>query len=158
MGSQKPLPRESAGEIVVRPPFSTIEKAELIRSVDLFSQAPVEELYRLATLARAEGFPAEWVIFQETDIADAFYILVHGQVECVSKGGDLREVVGPGEVFGLYAALTRESRPSRATALEKAAAISIAAEDLFTLLSNNTEIVVSIFKHFVRKLGMGPRG
>jgi len=36
-------------------------------------------------------------------------------------------------------------------------AISIAAEDLFSLLSNNMEIVVSIFKHFVKKLGLGPR-
>jgi CRP-like cAMP-binding protein len=67
-------------------------------------------------------------------------------------------VLGPEEVFGLYSALTRESRRARATALDKTVTISIAAEDLFTLLSNNMELVVSMFKHFVRKLGRGTRG
>lgn len=158
MGAQNPIPPIIADAIAARPAFTTLEKAELIRSVDLFSQASVEELYRLATIAREVGFPAQWVIFQESDIADAFYIVVHGQVECVSKPGDLRVVTGPGEVLGLFSALTRESRHARATALEKTVAISIAAEDLFSLLSNNMEIVVSMFKHFVGKLGMGPRG
>lgn len=157
MGAQKPLPRIAADSIAARPTFTALEKAELLRSVDLFSQTSVEELYRLASIAREVGFPAQWVIFQETEIADAFYILVHGQVECLSKPGDLREVVGPGEVFGLYSALTRESRNATATALEKSVAISVGAEDLFSVLSNNMEIVVSMFKHFVKKLGAGPR-
>ena len=158
MARQKAVPPEAGGGIATRPNITTQEKAELLRGVDLFSQAPVEELYPLATLARERGFPAKWVIFQETDIADAFYIVVHGQVECVSKPGDVREVLGPEKVFGLYSALTRESRYARATALQDTVAISIAAEDLFTLLSNNMEIVESMFKHFVRKLGMGTRG
>ena len=158
MGAQKPNPRIAADSIAARPAFTTLEKAERIRSVDLFSQASVEELQRLASIAREVGFPSQWVIFQETDIADAFYIVVHGQVECLSKPGDLREVVGPDEAFGLYSALTRDSRHARATALEKTVAISIAAEDLFNLLSNNMEIVVSMFKHFAKKLSMGPRG
>ena len=157
MGSQKAVPPLAAGAIAARPVFTTLDKVEHIRSVDLFSQASVEELYSLATIAREVGFPAHWVIFQEADIADAFYIVDRGLVECVSKGGDVREVIGPREVFGLYSALTRESRQARATALEDTVAISIAAEDLFSLLSNNMEIVVSIFKHFVKKLGLGPR-
>jgi CRP-like cAMP-binding protein len=158
MASKKAGPPEAGGGIAIRPNFTTQEKAELIRGVDLFSQASVEELYPLATLAREIGFPAKWVIFQESDIADAFYIVVRGQVECVSMPGDIREVLGPEEVFGLYSALTRESRRARATALDKTVTISIAAEDLFTLLSNNMELVVSMFKHFVRKLGRGTRG
>lgn len=157
MNNQKAVSPGTTEVFSSRPNFTTLEKVEYLRSVDLFSQASVEELYRLATLAREVGFPAQWVIFQETDIADAFYVVDRGQVECVSKGGEVREVIGPGEVFGLYSALTRESRQARATALEKTVAISIAAEDLFNVLSNNMEIVVSMFKYFVRKLGSGAR-
>jgi len=157
MGDQKPLPPTIGGESAARPVFTTLEKAEFIRSVDVFSNATVEELYRLASIGREEVFPAGWVIFQETDIADAFYLVVQGKIESVSKPGDVREVAGPGGVFGLYSALTRESRYATATALENTLAISIAAEDLFSLLSNNMEIVVSIFKHFVKRLGLGPR-
>ncbi len=157
MGAPKPLPSRDAGSFVTRPAFTTLEKATAIRGVDLFSQLPVEELYPLATMAREVGFPAEWVIFQEADIADAFYIVNRGQVECISESGDLREVIGPDEAFGLYSALTREPRQMRAIAREDTVVISIAAEDLFNFLSNHMEIVVSIFKHFVGKLGLGSR-
>jgi CRP-like cAMP-binding protein len=157
MGNQKAVPPGVASGFAARPAFTTLDKVEHLRSVDLFSQASVEELYRLATIAREVGFPGQWVIFQETDIADAFYIVDRGLVECVSKAGEVREVIGPGEVFGLYSALTRESRQARATALEKTVAISIAAEDLFSLVSNNMEIVVSMFKYFIKKLGGGAR-
>ena len=53
--------------------------------------------------------------------------------------------------------LTREPRYATAKALEDTFAISIGAEDLYNVLSNNMEIVVSIFKLFVNKLGMGPK-
>ena len=158
MSNPKPLPAAFAGAIVDRPAFTTQEKAELIRSVDWLSQVPVEELYPLAMLAREVGFPPQWSIYQESDIADAFYVLDQGKVECVSESGRLREVLGPGQAFGLYSALTRGSRHARATALAKTVAICIAAEDLYTLLSNNTEIIASMFEHFIRKLGTGPRG
>jgi len=157
MSNQKAVPMGVTEMFSSRPNFTTLDKVEHLRSVDLFSLASVEELYRLAALAREVGFPAQWVIFQEADIADAFYIVDRGQVECVSKGGEHREVIGPGEVFGLYSALTRDSRLARATTLEKTVAISMAAEDLFSVLSNNMEIVVSMFKYFVNKLGEGSR-
>ena len=157
MSNQRTVPTGVTEMFSPRPNFTTLEKVEHLRSVDLFSLASVEELYRLAALAREVGFPAQWVIFQEADIADAFYIVDRGQVECVSKGGEHREVIGPGEVFGLYSALTRDSRLARATTLEKTVAISMAAEDLFSVLSNNMEIVVSMFKYFVNKLGEGSR-
>ena len=158
MAGKTAFTSEDGGGIAARPDITTQEKVEFLRGVDLFSQASVEELYPLANLAREVGFPPQWTIFQETDIADAFYIIVNsGKVECVSKSGDRREELGPGEVFGLYSALTRGPRNARATALERTVAICIAAEDLFTLLSNNTEIVMSMFKHFIRKLRVGPR-
>ncbi len=157
MRNQKAVPQAVAGGFTARPVFTTLDKVEHLRSVDLFSQATVEELYRLAGIAREVGFPAQWVIFQEGDIADAFYIVDQGLIECISKEGEVREVIGPGVVFGLYSTLTRGSRQARATTLEKTVAISIGAEDLFSLLSNNMEIVVSIFKHFVQKLGEGAR-
>ena len=157
MAGKKAVSPEAGGGIVDRPVITTQEKVELLRGVDLFSQASVEELYQLATLAREVGFPPQWVIFQETDIGDAFYIVHCGKAECVSNLGELREVLGPGDVFGLHSALTRGMRNARATALERTVAVSVAAEDLFTLLSNNMEMVASMFEYFIRKLGMNPR-
>jgi len=139
------------------PRLTTLSKAERIRALDLFSQAGVEELYRLATIAQEVDFAAGQTIFREEDIGDAFYLLVQGKVEHASEKRNIKEVLGPGEAVGLYSVLTREPRYATANALQDTFAISIGAEDLYNVLSNNMEIVVSIFKHFVKKLGMGPR-
>ena len=140
-----------------QPRLSTLSKAERIRALDLFSQASVEQLYRLATIAQEAEFAAGQTIFREDDIGDAFYLLVQGKVEHASEKRNIKEVLGPGEAVGLYSVLTREPRYATAKALEDTVAISIGAEDLYNVLSNNMEIVVSIFKHFVKKLGMGPK-
>ena len=137
--------------------LTTLEKADLIRGVEVFSQATVEELYRLGSIAKVVGFPAEAVIFRQNDAAVAFYIVVRGQVELTSQGSDVQEVVGPGQPLGLYSVLTQEPCAARAVALEDTVAIGIGAEDFFGLLSNNMEIVASTFKYFTNKLGLGRR-
>lgn len=157
MGDQIPFLPTLTGEGSAKPRLTTLQKAEFIRSVDVFSQASVEELYRLAPIAKEVAFAAEEVIFQEDDIGDAFYLVVEGKVESVSSKTSSQEIAGPGEAVGLFSVLTREPRYSTARTLERTFAISISAEDLYSLLSNNMEIVVSIFKHFVKKLGLGPR-
>ncbi len=135
--------------------LTTLRKADLIRGVEVFSQATVDELYRLAGLARIVEFGAGAVIFGENDIGDTFYVLVEGSAELTSETKKGRRMVGPGEALGLYSVLTREPRCATATVLEPTTALAITGEDLYTLLSNNMEIVVSIFRHFVSKLDLG---
>ena len=138
------------------PRMTALAKAELIRALELFSQAGVEQLYRLATIAQEAYFAAGHTIFREDDIGDVFYLLVQGKVEHASERRNIKEALGPGDAVGLYSVLTREPRFATAQALDDTFAISIGAEDLYNVLSNNMEIVVSIFKYFVKKLGMGP--
>jgi CRP-like cAMP-binding protein len=140
------------------PGLSMLRRAELIRGVEIFSQATVEELYRLAGLARVVEFALSGVIFGENDFGDSFYVLVEGSVELSSEAGQTRETAGPGEAIGLYSVLTREPRRVAATALEPTVALAVTGEDLFTVLSNNMEILVSIFRHFAKKVDMGARG
>ncbi len=136
--------------------LTTLRKADLIRGVEIFSQATVEELYHLARLARVVEFAPAAIIFGENDIGDTFYVLVEGSAELTSETKKSRKVAGPGDVVGLYSVLTREPRWATATVLEPTTALAVTGEDLYTLLSNNMEIVVSIFKHFVKKLGLDP--
>ncbi|MGO8735745.1 MAG: Crp/Fnr family transcriptional regulator [Terriglobia bacterium] len=140
-----------------KPRLTTLQKAEFIRGLDIFSEASVEELYRLASIAQELDFARGHILFREDDIADAFHILVQGSVELVSEKRNTRAVLGPGEAAGLYSALTREPRWATAQALEDTFTVFIGSEDLYTELSNTPEIVASIFKHFVKKVGMGPK-
>jgi CRP/FNR family cyclic AMP-dependent transcriptional regulator len=137
--------------------LTTLRKADLLRGVEVFSQATVDELYRLAGLARVVEFAPGAVIFGENDIGDTFYVLVEGSAELTSETKKARQAVGPGEAVGLYSVLAREPRCATATVLEPTTALAITGEDLYTLLSNNMEIIVSMFKHFITKLGLGAR-
>ena len=158
MSDQMPYYPPPSVEAAAPSGLTTLEKADLIRGVEVFSQATVEELYRLAGMARVVEFSPPGVLFGENDLGDSFYVLVEGSVELASETNKTHEVVGRGEVVGLHSVLTRERRSATATVLEPTLALSIAAEDLYTVLSNNMEIVVSMFKHFVKKLEMGSRG
>lgn len=157
MGDQPLYSPLSVGETTGKGVLTTLQKAELLRGLEVFSQATVEELYQLGSIAREVGFPADGTVFRENDGGDAFYIVVRGQIEltCQESGG--REVLGPGQAVGLYSVLTREPRCATAKALEDTVGICIGAEDFYNLLSNNTEIVTSTFKYFVQKLDLGRR-
>jgi CRP-like cAMP-binding protein len=135
--------------------LTTLQKAEFIHGLDIFSQASVEELYQLASIARETDLAEGQVVFTEKDPGDSFHLLIQGKVELTSEEKNTKEVFGPGEVVGLESVLTREPRGATAKAVEDTFVITIEAEDLYALLSGNTEIVTSIFKHFVRKLGIG---
>ena len=93
----------------------------------------------------------------ERMISDVFHLVVKGKVEHASEKRSIKEILGRGQAVGLYSVLTREPRYATARALEDTFVLSIGAEDLYNVLANNMEIVVSILKHFVKKLGMGPK-
>jgi CRP-like cAMP-binding protein len=151
MGEQipyAPLPETPAGAL------TTLQKAEFLRGVEVFSQTTVEELCGLASIAREVGYTAERIIFREEDFGDAFYIVVRGRVELTSRASGGRAVAGPGQAVGLYSVLTREPHCATAKALENTLGICVGAEDLYSLLSNNMEIVAGMFRYFRRKLGL----
>lgn len=151
MGEQIPYPPIPPGKPLPEARLTTLQKAEFIRGLELFSRATVEELFSLASITRELDFAAGETIFREHDIGDTLYLVVQGKVELTSQRESFREVVGPRQSFGLYSVLTREPRSATANALEDTFALCIESEDFYNLLSNNMEIVVSIFKHLVQK-------
>ena len=155
MSDQIPYSPPPPTEFPAASELTTLQKADLIRGVGFFSELRVDELYRLAAIAKVVGFPADAVIVRQNDAAAAFYIVVRGEVGLTRQGSDDREVVGPEQAVGLHSVLTQEPCPARATALENTVTIAIGAEDFFNLLSNNTEIVAGIFRQFMKKLNLG---
>jgi CRP-like cAMP-binding protein len=134
--------------------LTVLRKAEFIRGLDIFSELSVEEAYRLASMAQELDFGRGQILFREDDMGDAFYILVQGQVELASEKRNTKALLGPGEAVGLYSALTREPRRATARAIEDTFTVFIESEDFYTELSDTPEIVASIFKHLVKKIGM----
>ena len=134
--------------------LTTLQKAELLQKLELFSEASVEDLYRLAAIAQEVEFAAGQTIYHQDDFGDAFYLIVQGRMDCYSESDEKRVTLAEGESVGLASVLTRESRQMHAKTLEDTFALAIGAEDFYNLLSCNSEITVSLIKYFVKKVGM----
>ena len=150
-----PLPPDESTAAKVQ--LTTAQMAEYLREAEVFSQAHVEQLFRLASLARIVQFRAGETIFENDAITDALFVVVGGKVELTSEEHHFRETVEPGKAFSLYSFLAREPNDYAARAVENTLALTISTEDFYNLLSQNPEFAVSVFKHFARKLRLRPR-
>lgn len=133
------------------PQLTSLQKAELIRGVDLFSSMTVEELFQVAEAAREVQFASGEIVARENDVGNPLYFIVQGKVELTSRREEWREVVESGGFFGLHAWLTREPLSFTAETSEDTLALAIGSEDFFSLLSSDTEIASSLFKYFAAK-------
>ena len=132
------------------PKFTALQRAEILRNVEFFSRATVEELFLLAAISCEVQLKTGETIFAEGEIADALYIIVEGKVELT--GSSIKDVLGPHGAVGLYAVLADEPRYASAKVLEDAYALKIGAQDFYDLLSHNAEIVQSLFKLLTSRL------
>jgi CRP-like cAMP-binding protein len=129
--------------------LTALQKAEYVRRTGIFSDVAVEPLFQVAAVAREAEFARGEFIFHEGEPADAFYVIVDGEVE-LRSAGEVR-AIGSGRSFGLYAVLAREPRRVSAKTLQATLVITIGAEDLYSVLSDNPEIVAGVLRYFAQK-------
>lgn len=130
--------------------FTALQRAEILRNVEIFSRATVDELLLLAAISCEIQMKAGKNIFEKGDIADALYIIVEGEVKLIGSG--ISEVLGPNDAVGIYAVLSNEPRYATARIEEDIFALKIGAQDFFELVSQNTEIVQSLFKLLIHRM------
>jgi ATP-binding cassette subfamily B protein len=111
---------------------------ERLRQIPLFAQADEETLAGLAGRFVTERFAQGSEIIREGDAGDKFYLIVHGSVEVVGRGGDGQEhrysVRQDGEVFGEIALLANVPRTASVRALTPCLLLSLPRTDFHQLL------------------------
>lgn len=127
--------------------MTAIEKVIALHGIEPFSLCRAEEALRLASIAEERSFLSGQVMFRADDAGDACYCLVDGSVTLAGPDGSTRVVHAPAAV-GLVEILSGRRRAATATVTspDGVRALAIEAEDLFDLLSNNIEIVKSLFR------------
>ena len=125
--------------------LSTIERVLFLKSVDLFHQAAIEDIGRVAALTVDVRFMAGETIFHEGDLVDGIYFLVDGRVAIEKNGQRIREV-GARDAFAIVAALDLEPAAHTVTALEQVRALKLNAQDLHDMLSVDYELVRAVFR------------
>ncbi len=122
-----------------------VSKVVFLESVVLFSYCTADELVRIAGIAKERRFEGGEVLYSANEPADTLYCVVKGEVRVEGDGKESR-TVGPTAPVGVGEILSGRLRQGTATASEDTLVLAIDAEDFFDLLSNNIEIVRSLFR------------
>lgn len=127
---------------------------ELLSRYPFFSILKPEQLIQIASLAEAESYAKDAIIFAENEPAKQFYILLKGSVELFftvesehhpEYHKELRfRVIYPGETFGVSAFIEPHLLTSSARAIELCKAIRISARPLLEMCENDEGLAVEM--------------
>jgi CRP-like cAMP-binding protein len=131
--------------------LSTIERVLFLKSVELFSQIPGEDLAQVALIAAEELREGGEVIFAEGDPGDALYLVLEGKVR-VHTGDQEIASLGPRECFGEMAILDPAPRSATTTAAEDTNLLKISRDDFQDIMGEKPEIAAGIIRVLSRRL------
>jgi TolA-binding protein len=96
------------------------------------------------------------LIYFQGDPADKVFLLQAGRVSLVYQdietGGDVHDMVAPGEFFGVKSALGRFPREENALVLQDTTIMAFTAQEFEALVMKNTRIIMKILKVFSNQL------
>jgi CRP-like cAMP-binding protein len=131
--------------------LSTVEKVLFLKSIDLFSQIPGEDLAQIALISTEESRDPNDEIFAEGESGDALYLVLDGKVRVHREDRVIAEL-GERECFGEMAILDAAPRSATVTALSDTNLLKIAREDFQEIMSEKPEIANGIIKVLSRRL------
>jgi CRP/FNR family transcriptional regulator len=132
------------------PELARIETVVILQSVDFFSGCTAEEILRIAAIAHEKPVAPGEEIFRNGQPADTLYCVVRGEIEVTAGSAATRSIVPPLQTLGLLDVLSGGAHTGTAVARSAALLLAIQAEDFFDLLSNNVEVVKTLFRHLVQ--------
>ena len=125
--------------------YSTLEKAMILKSVDLFASIPSQELIRVAQIAEEEEYQPGTSLCKEGDFGDCMYIIANGKVK-VHKGDRTLVELEKGAFVGDMALLDQEPRSADLTISAETTLLKISQDAFYELMSSNFEIMNGILK------------
>ncbi len=131
--------------------LSTVEKVLFLKSIELFSQIPGEDLARVALIASEEGRLGGEEIFAEGEDGDALYLVLDGKVRVHREDRVIAEL-GERECFGEMAILDASPRSATVTAVEPTQLLKISREDFQEIVGEKPQIAMGIIKVLTRRL------
>jgi CRP-like cAMP-binding protein len=131
--------------------ISTVEKVLFLKSIDLFSQIPSEDLAQIALITDELQVEEGDEVFHEGDLGDTLYFVIDGKVR-IHSGGDELALLGDRQVFGEMSLLDSEPRSASASAVSDLTLLKIQRDDFHEILAEKGEIAQGIIKVLTRRL------
>ena len=131
--------------------ISTVEKVLFLKSIDLFSQIPGEDLAQIAQITDEVQHEEGDEIFAEGDPGDSLYFILEGHVQVIIGGEEVAEL-GERQVFGEMSLLDSEPRSASCSAATDLTLLRITRDDFDEILAEKAEIAQGIIKVLTRRL------
>lgn len=131
--------------------ISTVEKVLFLKSIDLFSQIPGEDLAAVAIISTEERREQGDEVFAEGEAGDALYLVIDGKVR-VHKQDRVIAELGERECFGEMAILDAAPRSATVTAVNDTNLLKLTREDFQDIMAEKPEIAMGIIKVLTRRL------
>ncbi len=131
--------------------ITTVEKVLFLKSIDLFSQIPGEDLAQVALISTEEAREQGEEIFAEGEAGDALYLVLDGKVR-VHKQDRVIAELAERECFGEMAILDAAPRSATVTAVQDTNLLKISREDFEEILAEKPEIALGIIRVLSRRL------
>jgi CRP-like cAMP-binding protein len=130
--------------------LNIVERVIALEAVELLRNLTPDQLARIAGIAKEVQSPPGEVVLAPDRALDALYIVLDGSVE-ISRGDSPLTVARQNDVLGAWALFDPAPMAVTARAAEDTKLLRIARDDFYDLLSDNTEIMASIFTTLVRR-------
>lgn len=129
----------------------TIEKILVLKSINIFSEIPEENLVEVASVMEELEVTAGTEIFKKGDVSTAMYIIVEGRVRVHDEGKVIAEL-GEKEVFGEMAALDPVPRSASVTAVTDLYLFRMERTTLYELMSQHFAVARGILRVLCRRI------
>ena len=137
--------------------FPTVERILILKSADIFSEVPDDQLVPLAAIVTEVEVRKGQAVFEKGDSGTAMFVVVEGKVRVHDGERTLREL-GPRQVFGELSALDPEPRSASVTAVEDTLLFRIDQEPLLELLTGQPGMVRGVIRTLARLVRNRPGG
>ncbi len=127
-------------------PLSTVERVMFLRSADLFGDVASEDLVLIAQVCQEAFFAAGERFIRQGDIGDCLYILVDGTASIDVDGVGEVDRLGPKEVVGEMAILSRSPRSANCRAESDMTALRIDFTDFWDLLAEKPGLALGVIR------------
>ena len=130
--------------------MTDVEKVIYLRGIDLFKRAGSRQLLALSAFVREVPIWTGQVIYQETDQADALYVVVEGRVR-LTAGDKVSELPG-GEAFGTWALVDDSARGQRAECIEDGMLLALDRGDFYDFASGDAQLLKELVRVLAERL------
>jgi CRP/FNR family cyclic AMP-dependent transcriptional regulator len=136
--------------------MATTVSTAVLKAVPLFATISEEQLRMLTTMVTRRSATRNTTIMSSGDATDSLYIVLSGRLKVMMSDSEGKEVIlailGPGEFFGEMGLIDDEPRSASVVSIEPCELLSIAKRDFKRVISENSEMAMSVMRGLVRRL------